>query len=46
VGADIVIESTGIFLDKVGGEKHLAAGAKKVIFSAPSKDDTRCLCLV
>ncbi len=40
VGADIVIEATGIFLDKVGGEKHLAAGAKKVIFSAPSKDDT------
>jgi len=40
VGADIVIESTGIFLDKVGGEKHIAAGAKKVIFSAPSKDDT------
>jgi glyceraldehyde 3-phosphate dehydrogenase len=40
VGADIVIESTGIFLDKAGGEKHIAAGAKKVIFSAPSKDDT------
>jgi glyceraldehyde 3-phosphate dehydrogenase len=40
VGADIVIEATGIFLDKVGGEKHIAAGAKKVIFSAPSKDDT------
>jgi glyceraldehyde 3-phosphate dehydrogenase len=40
VGADVVIESTGIFLDKAGGEKHLAAGAKKVIFSAPSKDDT------
>jgi len=40
VGADIVIESTGIFLDKAGGEKHLAAGARKVIFSAPSKDDT------
>lgn len=39
-GADIVIESTGIFLDQAGGEKHLAAGAKKVIFSAPSKDDT------
>jgi glyceraldehyde 3-phosphate dehydrogenase len=39
-GADIVIESTGIFLDKAGGEKHLAAGAKKVIFSAPSKDET------
>ncbi len=40
VGADIVIESTGLFLDKASGEKHLAAGAKKVIFSAPSKDDT------
>ena len=40
IGADIVIEATGIFLDKAGGEKHLAAGAKKVIFSAPSKDDT------
>jgi len=40
VGADIVVECTGIFLDKAGGEKHLAAGAKKVIFSAPSKDDT------
>jgi glyceraldehyde 3-phosphate dehydrogenase len=40
IGADIVVESTGIFLDKAGGEKHLAAGAKKVIFSAPSKDDT------
>ncbi len=39
-GADIVIEATGIFLDKAGGEKHLAAGAKKVIFSAPSKDET------
>ena len=40
IGADIIIESTGIFLDKAGGEKHIAAGAKKVIFSAPSKDDT------
>jgi glyceraldehyde 3-phosphate dehydrogenase len=40
VGADIVIESTGLFLDKAGGEKHLSAGAKKVIISAPSKDDT------
>jgi glyceraldehyde 3-phosphate dehydrogenase len=40
VGADVVIESTGLFLDKASGEKHLAAGAKKVIFSAPSKDDT------
>lgn len=40
VGADIVIESTGLFLDKATAEKHLAAGAKKVILSAPSKDDT------
>ncbi len=40
VGADIVLEATGLFLDKPAGEKHLAAGAKKVIFSAPSKDDT------
>ncbi len=40
VGADIVVESTGLFLDKAGAEKHLAAGAKKVIMSAPSKDDT------
>jgi len=40
VGADIVIEATGLFLTKEAGEKHLAAGAKKVIFSAPSKDDT------
>jgi len=40
VGADIVLEATGLFLDKAAGEKHLAAGARKVIFSAPSKDDT------
>src|SRR5512139_1064303 len=40
VGADIVIESTGLFLDKTSAEKHLAAGARKVIISAPSKDDT------
>ncbi len=40
IGADVVIEATGLFLDKAAGEKHLAAGAKKVIFSAPSKDDT------
>jgi glyceraldehyde 3-phosphate dehydrogenase len=40
VGADIVIESTGLFLDKASAEKHLTAGAKKVILSAPSKDDT------
>jgi len=40
VGADIVIEATGLFLDKATAEKHLAAGAKKVLMSAPSKDDT------
>ncbi|MEK8030850.1 type I glyceraldehyde-3-phosphate dehydrogenase [Ideonella sp. DXS29W] len=40
VGADIVVESTGLFLTKETAEKHLAAGAKKVILSAPSKDDT------
>ena len=40
VGADVVIESTGLFLDKVSAQKHIDAGAKKVILSAPSKDDT------
>ena len=40
VGADIVVEATGLFLDKATAEKHLAAGAKKVLMSAPSKDDT------
>jgi glyceraldehyde 3-phosphate dehydrogenase len=40
VGAEIVVESTGLFLDKAKAESHLKAGAKKVILSAPSKDDT------
>lgn len=40
IGADVVIESTGIFLSKDGAQKHIQAGAKKVILSAPSKDDT------
>ena len=40
VGADVVIESTGLFLTKETGQKHIDAGAKKVILSAPSKDDT------
>ncbi|MDI3263142.1 MAG: type I glyceraldehyde-3-phosphate dehydrogenase [Fulvimonas sp.] len=39
-GAEVVIESTGLFLDKASAQKHLEAGAKKVIMSAPSKDDT------
>ena len=37
VGADVVVEATGLFLDKASAEKHLAAGAKKVLMSAPSK---------
>ena len=40
VGADVVIESTGLFLTKETAEAHITAGAKKVIMSAPSKDDT------
>jgi glyceraldehyde 3-phosphate dehydrogenase len=40
VGADIVVEATGLFLTQETGQKHLTAGAKKVVFSAPSKDDT------
>ena len=40
IGADIVIECTGLFLTKETCEKHIAAGAKKVVQSAPSKDDT------
>lgn len=40
VGADVVLESTGLFLTKDAGQKHIDAGAKKVILSAPSKDDT------
>ena len=40
IGADIVVESTGLFLTKETCEKHLKAGAKKVIQSAPSKDET------
>ena len=37
-GADVVLECTGIFLDKKSAEKHLKAGAKKVIISAPAKE--------
>ena len=40
VGADVVVESTGLFLTKETAENHIKAGAKKVIMSAPSKDDT------
>ncbi len=40
VGAEVVIESTGLFLTKETAQKHIDAGAGKVIMSAPSKDDT------
>lgn len=40
VGAEYVVESTGLFLDKAKCQAHIDAGAKKVIMSAPSKDDT------
>lgn len=40
VGADYAIEATGIFLDKASAQGHLDAGAKKVVMTGPSKDDT------
>ncbi|MBO5255013.1 MAG: type I glyceraldehyde-3-phosphate dehydrogenase, partial [Opitutales bacterium] len=40
VGADVVVESTGLFLEDAKARKHIEAGAKKVIMSAPSKDST------
>jgi len=40
IGADYIVESTGLFLSKDTAQAHINAGAKKVILSAPSKDDT------
>jgi len=40
VGAEIIIESTGLFLTLETAQKHIDAGAKKVVMSAPAKDDT------
>jgi glyceraldehyde 3-phosphate dehydrogenase len=39
LGVDIVLECTGVFRDKAGGQKHLSAGAKRVIISAPGEKD-------
>ncbi len=40
IGADLVLECTGFFLDEAGAAAHITAGAKKVVMSAPSKDST------
>jgi glyceraldehyde 3-phosphate dehydrogenase len=40
IGAEVIVESTGFFLDDASARKHIEAGAKKVILSAPSKDAT------
>ncbi len=40
IGAETIIESTGLFLTQVDAQKHIQAGAKKVVMSAPAKDDT------
>jgi glyceraldehyde 3-phosphate dehydrogenase len=40
IGAEIIIESTGLFLTQADAQKHITAGAKKVVLSAPAKDDT------
>lgn len=40
VGAEVILECTGLFLTKETAQKHIDAGAKKVVLSAPAKDDT------
>lgn len=44
-GADVVLESTGFFVDRAGSSKHLEAGAKKVLISAPAKEPDLTMCL-
>lgn len=44
-GVDVVLESTGFFVDRAGAGKHLEAGAKKVIISAPAKDPDLTFCI-
>lgn len=44
-GVDVVLESTGFFCDKAGAGKHIEAGAKKVIISAPAKDPDLTFCI-
>lgn len=45
LGAEVIVESTGLFTDKDKAEKHIAAGAKKVIISAPAKGDVQTIVL-
>src|SRR5690348_14071623 len=44
-GVDVVVESTGKFVDKEGAGKHITGGAKKVIISAPAKNPDVTLCI-
>ncbi len=43
LGVDVVVESTGFFVSKEGAEKHIKAGAKKVVISAPAKGDLKTI---
>jgi glyceraldehyde 3-phosphate dehydrogenase len=45
LGVDVVLESTGFFTDRAGAQKHLDAGAKKVVISAPATDPDNTVCL-
>jgi len=44
-GVDVVLESTGFFASQEGGQKHLSAGAKKVLISAPAKEPDLTMCI-